>query len=70
MYERYSKLSTPPKVTIPCMMAARRVDGSASASLERYRECLIRAFNDPLHDYLSVAETLGINRTTARWVVR
>ena len=38
-------------------------------SLEN-RECLIRAFNDPAQDYLSVADTIGVNRSTARGIVR
>ena len=38
-------------------------------SLEN-RECLIRAFNDPAQDYLSVADTIGDNRSTARGIVR
>ncbi|CAB4007607.1 Cyclin-dependent kinase-like 2 [Paramuricea clavata] len=38
-------------------------------SLEN-RECLIRAFNGPAQDYLSVADTIGVNRSTARGIVR
>ena len=49
------------------MMAARR--RRQPVSLEN-RECLIRAFNDPVQDYLSVADTLGINCSTARGIVR
>ena len=33
------------------------------------RECLVRAFDEPEQDYLSVADTLGINRSTARGIV-
>ena len=49
------------------MMAARR--RRQRVRLEN-RECFIRAFNDPVQDYLSVADTLGINRSTARGIVR
>ena len=34
------------------------------------RERLVRAFDEPEQDYLSVADTLGINRSTARGIVR
>ena len=49
------------------MMAATR--RRQRVSLEN-RERLIRAFNHPVQDYLSVADTLGINRSTARGIVR
>ena len=49
------------------MMAAR--PRRQRVSLEN-RECLIRAFNDPAQDYLSVADTIGVNRSTARGIVR
>ena len=34
------------------------------------RERLVRAFDEPEQDYLSLADTLGINRSTARGIVR
>ena len=49
------------------MMAAR--PRRQRVSLEN-RECLIRAFNDPAQDYLSVADTIGVNRSTARGIVK
>ena len=33
------------------------------------RERIVRAFEDPSKDYLVVADTLGVNRSTARSIV-
>ena len=33
------------------------------------RRRIVRAFEDPTEDYLSVADTLGVNRSTARSIV-
>ena len=33
------------------------------------RRRIVRAFEDPTKDYLSVADTLGVNRSTARSIV-
>ena len=33
------------------------------------RRRIVRAFEDPAEDYLSVADTLGVNRSTARSIV-
>ena len=33
------------------------------------RERIVRAFEDPSEDYLAVADTLGVNRSTARSIV-
>ena len=33
------------------------------------RERLVRAFEEPYQDYLTVADTLGVNRSTARGII-
>ena len=33
------------------------------------RERIVRAFEEPEQDYLVVADTLGVNRSTARGIV-
>ena len=37
-------------------------------SLEQ-RERIVRAFEDVHEDYLAIAETIGVNRSTARGIV-
>ena len=37
-------------------------------SLEQ-RESIVRAFEDVHEDYLAIAETIGVNRSTARGIV-
>ena len=33
------------------------------------RECLVRSYEDPTEDYLMVADTLGVNRSTTRGIL-
>jgi len=33
------------------------------------RRRIVRAFDDPTEDYLSIADTLGVNKSTARSIV-
>ena len=35
----------------------------------KHRERIVRAFEDEAEDYLLVADTLGVNRSTARGIV-
>ena len=34
-----------------------------------HRERIVRAFEDPHEDYLLVADMLGVNRSTAQWLL-
>ena len=36
----------------------------------KFRERLVRSYEDPTEDYLMVADTLGVNRSTTRGILR
>ena len=66
----YSQETSPRPLYAPLNCIIHEIFFRALFSSIVNRECLIRAINDSAQDYLSVADTIGVNRSTARGIVR